>query len=172
MKNKLSLMTLGTLIGTCLIASAQDEPKRPKRPMGPPPPEMVKEFDKDGDGKLSDDEKKAMHQAMGARREERHKKMLEKFDADHDGKLSDEEKEKAREAHKAEMLQKFDKDGDGKLSDEERAAMPKPPRKPGGPGGPKGKRGPGPDSPPPAPEECCNELRRAAVRTSRIAAFS
>ena len=143
-------MTLGVLVGTCLIASAQDEPQRPKRQMGPPPPEVVKEFDKDGDGTLSDDERKAMREAMEARMTERRKEMLEKFDTDKDGKLSEEERKNAREAHHAEMLKKFDKDGDGKLSEEERAAMPKHPRRPGGP---RGKRGPGPDGPPPAPEE-------------------
>ncbi len=146
-------MILGTLAGTCLIATAQDEPKRPKRHMGPPPPELVKKFDKDGDGKLSDEEKQTMHEAMQARREERRKEMLEKFDTDKDGKLSPEEEEKAREAHRAEMIKKFDKDGDGKLSEEERAAMPKRPWRPDGPGG---KHGPGPnapDGPPPAPEE-------------------
>lgn len=152
-----SLMTLGALIGSCLIASAQDgqqRPDRPKRPHGGPPPELVKQFDKDGDGKLSDEERATMREAHQARMEERRKEMLEKFDADKDGKLSPEEREKAREARKAEMLEKFDKDGDGKLSEEERAAMPKPPARPGGPGGPRGKRGPkGPGGAPPAPEE-------------------
>lgn len=64
--------------------------------------EMVKKFDKDGDGKLNDTEKAAAHDAMKAAHE---KKMLEKFDADKDGKLSDAEKaemEKAIAAHKAE----------------------------------------------------------------------
>ena len=134
--------TLAALIGTCMIASAQDGPNRPKRPQGLPP-EMVKEFDKDGDGKLSDDERTAMRESMKAKMAERQKEMLEKYDADKDGKLSKEEREKAMEERKAEMLKKFDKDGDGKLSDEERAAMPRPPRGEGGPGGPGGRRGPG-----------------------------
>jgi hypothetical protein len=161
MKTK-TWMTLGALAGTCLIATAQDEqqrPNRPQRPMGPPPPELVKEFDKDGDGKLSEDERKAMHEAVRARMEERRKEMLAKYDTDGDGKLSPEEEAKAREARRAEMLKKYDKDGDGQLSEEERAAMPKPPRRPNGPGGPGHRRGPngpgpnGPDGPPPAPQE-------------------
>jgi hypothetical protein len=136
------MITLGAMLGSCLIASAQNGPAgegRPNRPHGPPPPEVVKQFDKDGDGKLSPEERQAMHQERKARMEERRKEMLEKYDADGDGKLSPEEKAKAREERKAEMLRKFDKDGDGKLSEEERAAMPKHPR---GPRGPHGKGGP------------------------------
>ncbi len=64
---------------------------------------MLKKFDKDGDGKLSDDEKAAMKAEMQKRRGE-------------GGKGPD-------AARQAEMLKKFDKDGDGKLSDEEKAAM-------------------------------------------------
>jgi hypothetical protein len=119
-----TLMTLGALIGSCLIASAQESPQRPKRPQGGPPPEVLKEFDKDGDGKLSPEERTAMQEARKAKMEERRKEMLAKYDADKDGKLSP----------------------------EERAAMPKPPKGPGGPGGKRGPKGkPGAGGPPPAP---------------------
>ena len=130
------LLTLGAMIGSCLIASAQDAPKRPERPQRPLPPELLKEFDKDGDGKLSADEMKAMREARIAKMEEMKKEMLEKYDADKDGKLSEDERAKARADREAEMLKKFDTDGDGKLSDEEKAKMPKRPGGPGGPGGP------------------------------------
>jgi hypothetical protein len=144
-----TIMTLAALIGTGMLATAQDEPQRPKRPHGPPPPEVVKEFDKDGDGKLSDAERKTMREAMQARMEARRKEMLEKFDKDKDGKLSDEERTAMREAHKAQMLEKYDTDKDGKLSEEERKAMPKPPRRQGGPRGKRGPGGPGgPEAPP------------------------
>ena len=134
-----------------MAVQAQDKPERKDRPG--PPPEMLKRFDKDGDGQLSDEERQAMRETLQARMEERRKQMLEEFDTDKDGKLSPEEREKAREAQKAKMLEKFDKDGDGKLSPEERKAMPKPLRRPGGPGGRRGPRGPGgPDGPPPAEE--------------------
>jgi hypothetical protein len=145
--------TLAALVGTCMIASAQDGPNRPKRPQGPPPGEVLKEFDKDGDGKLSDDERTALRESMKAKAEERRKEMMKKYDTDGDGKLSNEEREKAVAERKAEMLKKYDKDGDGKLSQEERAEMPRPPRGEGGPGGPGGKRpggkgkGPGGDKP-------------------------
>ena len=76
--------------------------------------EMVKKFDKDGDGKLSDEEKAAAKTEMEAKRAEMHKE----FDKDGDGKLSDDERKAMHEAY---MLKKFDKNGDGKLSDEEKA---------------------------------------------------
>jgi hypothetical protein len=128
MKNKLWITT-GILVGTCTFAPAQDTPIRPLH-TGPPPHahgKFDKKFDKDGDGRLSKEERKAMHEAH-------RKELLEKFDKDGDGKLSDDELKAAQDARMAErenrrraMLQKFDKDGDGKLSEEERAAMPKPP---------------------------------------------
>ena len=43
---------------------------------------MLKEHDKDGDGKLSDEERKAAHDAQ------RMSKMVKEFDKDGDGKLS------------------------------------------------------------------------------------
>jgi|LakMenEpi03Aug12_release.lakeMendotaPanAssembly.Ray.scaffolds.fasta_scaffold283702_1 hypothetical protein len=128
MKNKLWIAS-GILACTCTFALAQNAPIRPLH-SGPPPHARGKfdeKFDKDGDGTLSKEERRAMHQARRA-------EMLEKFDKDGDGKLSDDEQKAAQDARMAErenrrkaMLLKFDKDGDGKLSEEERAAMPKPP---------------------------------------------
>lgn len=106
------LFALAAMIATCSFASAQDTPK--KGPKGPPP-EMVKEFDKDGDGKLSDEEKSAMKTAMDAKK----KAILEKYDADKDGKLSPEERAAAVAAG-----EKLPGGGGGK-----------------GPKGPKGKKG-------------------------------
>jgi hypothetical protein len=80
--------------------------------------EMLKRFDKDGDGKLDDSERAAAKEAMEARKAER----MKKFDSNGDGKLDDEERENARQTHKAEMMKKFDKNGDGKLDEEERDA--------------------------------------------------
>ena len=53
--------------------------------------EVLKEFDKDGDGKLNEEERKAAGEAM-------RKKLIEKFDKDGDGKLNEEERKAAREA--------------------------------------------------------------------------
>lgn len=136
------ITTLCLLLGTCLLAGAEGNPGGPVRPdnrvhpKGPPPREILEKFDKDGDGKLSDEEKKAMHEAMEARRKEKFKE----FDTDGDGKLSEEERAKMKEAHKAEMLKKFDTDGDGELSEEERKAIPHKPHRPHGPEG-KGRPG-------------------------------
>jgi hypothetical protein len=145
------------------FAFGQDAPQREGRPAGPGgpggpggqrpvPAEVLKEFDKDGDGKLSDDERKAMREAMQARAEERRQEMIKKYDKDGDGKLSEEERKTmmeeqraAMEARRAEMMKKYDKDGDGKLNEEERAAMLKDNpqgmpgmRRPGGQGGREG----------------------------------
>jgi hypothetical protein len=109
-------LSLGT--ARCLFA---EDGKGPHG-RGPMHDEIIKKFDKDGDGKLSDEEKAAAKAAW-------EKEMLEKYDKDKDGKLSDEEKEAMKAARKAEMekrmLEKFDKDKDGKLSDEEKAEMKK-----------------------------------------------
>lgn len=90
-----------------------DKSARPSRE------EMIKKFDKDGDGKLNDEEKAAIRKEMMANRTPP-PHILEKFDKDGDGKLCDEEKAAIRK----EMMAKFDKDGDGKLGpDERKAAM-------------------------------------------------
>ncbi len=138
------MMVIGAMIGSCLIASAQDKGQNPKREI---PPEILKEFDKDEDGKLSDNERKAAKEARNAKRKEWRKKALADFDKDGDGKLTGDEQKAARKAHKAAMMKKFDKDNDGKLSEEERAKMPKRGRGRGGKGGKGGKGGPPEESP-------------------------
>lgn len=109
------------------------------RPEGPPPAEIIAKFDKDGDGKLSEDERAAMKEARKTMMEARKKEILAQFDKDGDGKLNDEEKAAAKEARQKLMLEKFDKDGDGKLSKEEKEAAR---AEFGGPGGPGGHGGP------------------------------
>jgi Ca2+-binding EF-hand superfamily protein len=123
------LITLGLLLGTCGLAVAEDKAPHPERPKREIPPEVIKKFDKDGDGKLSDEEHKAAREERKAMGDKRHEEMIKKFDKDGDGKLSDEERKAAREERqaqeeqrKAEMIKKYDKDGDGKLSDEETKA--------------------------------------------------
>ena len=72
--------------------------------------EMLKKFDKNGDGKLNDEEKSTLRVEMQNRRRGKDRKqwtpeqrdeMLKKFDKDGDGKLSQEERDTAREAMKA-----------------------------------------------------------------------
>lgn len=67
---------------------------------------MLERFDKDGDGKLSEAERQAAHEAMGPMREKlaaRRAEMLARFDADHDGQLSESERQAARAAREAAM---------------------------------------------------------------------
>ena len=137
-------LALAVILGTCGFAAAQEKPKRSDRPIAQ---EMLKKFDKDGDGKLSDEERKAMREDMRAVHEKREAEMLKKFDTDGDGKLSDEEKKARREtmaAKRKELLEKYDADKDGKLSPEEiktaRDAGEELPMG-GGPDGPRGKKG-------------------------------
>lgn len=130
-----------------LSGAAHAEEGKGPRPPHKLPPEVIAKFDKDGDGKLNDDEKAEARAARGEREAARKKEMLEKFDADKDGKLNDDEKAAMREEVKKKILEKFDKDGDGKLNEEERAELRKTmPNHPGGPKRPKGKgAGPRPD---------------------------
>ena len=101
---------------TALPASAQEGQRRGRYR------EAMKKYDKDGDGKLNDEERKAMRDAF----------ILRRYDKDGDGKLNEEEKAAAEEGRKqwekrraeyAKRVKEFDKDGDGELSREERRAM-------------------------------------------------
>ncbi len=112
-----TLMTLGALAATCTFATAQDKPRK-ERAQRQIPPELLKMFDKDGDGKLSPDERKAMMDARKEMETKRHEAMMAKFDKDGDGKLSDEERTAMRaamEAKRKELLEKYDADKNGKL---------------------------------------------------------
>ena len=111
--------------------------------------QLMKQFDKDGDGRLNDEERAEAMKALKdktADLEQMRKKfaqeIIAKFDKDGDGKLGVDELmeflEEQRRVFDAgrrnfrrgrdfvppkEILAKFDKDGDGKLSREERRAM-------------------------------------------------
>lgn len=76
---------------------------------------LFEEFDADGDGKLSEDERSAA-------RTKRHERHLEEFDTDGDGKISGAERRAARAQRKSKHIAQYDTDGDGTLSDEERQA--------------------------------------------------
>lgn len=131
------LFAAGCLFGLITASSLVAQDGEKKKPESPPPERPVreavlKEFDKNGDGKLDDAERKNMREMLQKRRQEAR---LKRFDKNGDGKLDDEELKAAREAAKnaggngppaarrAELLKKFDKNGDGKLDDEERKAM-------------------------------------------------
>ena len=130
-----TLIVIAAAIG--LSGAAHAEEGKGPRPPHKLLPEIIEKFDKDGDGKLNEEEHAAVKAARGEMEADRKKEMIAKFDKDGDGTLNEEEKTAAREEMKKKMLEKFDKDGDGVLSEEERAEMRKamPPR----PGGPDGK---------------------------------
>lgn len=130
------------------------------RPQGRPGPggqgqgrpnlqQLLKEFDKDGDGKLSEQERAAAREFVQKRQAGNFgqrripEQVLKRFDKDGDGKLNEQEQAAARKAREEfmkrngnasgrpntqgrpdfkEILAKFDADGDGKLNDEEKAA--------------------------------------------------
>ena len=99
MKKTVKLLSLaGTLLlGLCMsVSAAPGDGKKKKGGLGgkKSPPEVIEKYDTDGDGKLSEEERKAAREARRA-------KILEEFDTDGDGKLSGEEKKAAREAMRA-----------------------------------------------------------------------
>jgi hypothetical protein len=136
-------LAIGALLGsaTCLVAQDQQERQERRGQRGAPSPEMIKEFDKDGDGQLSDEERTAMREAMRTRMEQARKAALEKYDANKDGQLDQDERAKMRE----DLTKEFDKDGDGQLNQEERRALQQSGRGWGvmgrGPGGREGREG-------------------------------
>lgn len=96
------LSAIGLSIG--LYAKPEKGGKKPGSGEGRPSrEEVMKKFDKDGDGKLSEDERAEARKAMEARRAE----MIEKFDKDGDGKLNEEER-------KAAMASRTKPGGEGK----------------------------------------------------------
>ena len=60
--------------------------------------EMVKKFDKDGDGKLSEAERQEARKSMGGRPGMNREELMKKFDTNGDGKLDETERQAARAA--------------------------------------------------------------------------
>jgi hypothetical protein len=98
---------------------------------------MLKDFDKDGDGKLSDDERKAARKGM-------REHMVKEFDKDGDGTLSEDEREKMRHSiHKKRAKGKEDSDkGKAKRGTGDRRRAESGPDGPPRPRGPHGLGGP------------------------------
>ena len=153
---KASSVFFGLLTAAFLAipAGAQDEAKPAPAPADAPAAdhatemarrreELIRRFDKNGDGKLDEEEKAAAKEALrmegggrgpgGPDGEKRRTELLKRFDKNGDGKLDDEERaemEKARQLiqrnggmdrFRQEILKRFDKNGDGVLDESERA---------------------------------------------------
>lgn len=170
MKTKITWIALA--LAGIVTASAQDEkPEGHRRGPGGDrqvPPAVLKQFDKDGDGKLNAEEAQAARTAMQAKREEVRQKMLAEFDADKDGEFNEEERKTMRaamEAKRKALVEKYDADNDGKLSPEEiKAARDAGEELPmiGAPGGRRGPGGPGGEGRPPRGERPARPAKPAA----------
>jgi len=111
-------------------------PPRADTTLTPEETEVLKRFDKNGDGRLDDDEVAAAHMGM-ARTELRarvgqmvYSRLLQAFDREHRGSLSPEEQAQAVEFLRANrpviyqaLLRRFDLNRDGSLDANETAAM-------------------------------------------------
>ena len=101
--NKLSLTALLVILtaSTCVYAKPAKADNQGDKPRMQMRAEAIKAFDKDGDGKLSEEERTAMQEARKGKGEEMRAAALKAFDKDGDGKLSEEERTAMQEARKA-----------------------------------------------------------------------
>ena len=91
---KLTLIAAFAVIAGLASASATPEEEEGRKHRGHPGiKQLIEKFDKDGDGKLSAEERKAAGEARKA-------EFLKKFDKDGDGKISTEEKKAIAEEMK------------------------------------------------------------------------
>lgn len=113
---------------------------------------ILKRFDKNGDGKLDEDEAAEAHEVMLKEQVDRQavreaaqdaeqfrQRMLRMFDKNHDGRLDETERAEARkyaeehkllgpgETQREEVMKRFDRNGDGRPEEDERAEMRKAP---------------------------------------------
>lgn len=105
-----TICRLLNVLACCALAlavtgHAEEKAKEPKGPSKT----MLKKYDADQDGKLSDEETAKAKADAKAKREEKKQEELKEYDANADGKLNKDEREKmkadkaaAREARKAE----------------------------------------------------------------------
>ena len=91
---KLKLFTaIAVLAGLAVASGTPEEGKGKKHRDHPAIKQLIEKFDKDGDGKLSAEERKAAGEARKA-------EFLKKFDKDGDGKISADEKKAIAEEWK------------------------------------------------------------------------
>jgi len=92
--------------------------------------DMMRQYDKDGDGKLNESEQQAAREAWEKRMQEmRARWELRRYDTNRDGKLDEEEtaaRDKARaerEERRKEFMKRFDKNENGRIDEDERGAI-------------------------------------------------
>jgi Ca2+-binding EF-hand superfamily protein len=132
---KIKIATIILAVCAMVFANAQQQDVNPSAKI-----QLLKQFDKDGDGVLNKDEREAARSAVKEKKADlqemrkRHAKdVIKRFDKDGDGKLSEDELtifleeqrkmfDKMRNKHQERMMRnipkdilaKYDKDGDGK----------------------------------------------------------
>ena len=94
---------LSTLGFAAVAAHAEDTADQESRRAA-----ILDEFDSDGDGQLSRQEREA---ARGARRDQRRQGVLDQFDTDGDGRLTGDERSAARDARSARREESGREDG-------------------------------------------------------------
>lgn len=90
---KILILTLGLALSSTLL-QAEDAPADKVKKAEARRAEMLKKYDKNGDGQLDEAEKAAMQED---RRKERDQERLKRYDKNGDGKLDDAEREAMRE---------------------------------------------------------------------------
>ncbi len=109
---KTSLVLTLALSLTAFVAVAADGEKKPT-PATPPPagapklPEALKKYDKNGDGKLDEDERKTFQK-------ERQAELMKKYDTNNDGKLDEKERQvliEDRKKEREELIKKRQSEG-------------------------------------------------------------
>jgi Ca2+-binding EF-hand superfamily protein len=123
------------LAGALTLANAAQDTKQGAHPSRE---EMLKRYDKDGDGRLSEAEREQLRKDRATRegkqaQDQSRKEIMRRFDVDGDGQLNDAERAALHaemQKHpdmalvwREKMLKKYDQDGDGELNGEEREAM-------------------------------------------------
>ena len=125
----LSLAIVYLFLSFALFAAPAEKPKKAESKTNfPSRGEIMKKFDTNKDGKLSEEERKNLRNEMNGARTGIPPLLAKKFDIDGDGKLSEEERAEFRKdlASKGRrlpphLMERFDTNGDGELSDEERS---------------------------------------------------
>lgn len=115
----LAILALG--LTTTAIVTAQDADPRqrgPHRPLAVLRAMLLKQFDQDGDRKLSEAERQAAQEQFKTN----HPDLFAKLDTNGDGKVCPEEIKAAMPRIRDRAMEKFDQDGDGQLNDQERQA--------------------------------------------------
>jgi Ca2+-binding EF-hand superfamily protein len=107
---KTKLLIIMPLFLSATLFGASDQKGNNERTNFPIRHVIIKQFDSDGDGKLSMDERSTMRKKMQGKKQE----IMQKFDANGDGILNDEERTTIRKAfqNKSEAFESFDADGE------------------------------------------------------------